>query len=58
MEITCGDDLKKLVVQTSMSIKLDQWTGIFNPEAGWAQSGNALKAVAEEVSTSPYTLVS
>lgn len=36
-----------------MSIKLDQWTGIFNPEAGWAQSGDALKSVAEEVRLHP-----
>ncbi|WWC95608.1 hypothetical protein V866_002473 [Kwoniella sp. B9012] len=48
-QITCGDDLRKIVTQTSGSQKLDRWIGIFNPEAGWAHSGNALIAVANEL---------
>nr|XP_018264648.1 uncharacterized protein I303_02821 [Kwoniella dejecticola CBS 10117]OBR86806.1 hypothetical protein I303_02821 [Kwoniella dejecticola CBS 10117] len=50
-QIKCGDDLKKIVSQTSGSRKLDQWMGIFNPEAGWAHSGNALIGVANELRT-------
>nr|XP_019043768.1 hypothetical protein I302_08349 [Kwoniella bestiolae CBS 10118]OCF22698.1 hypothetical protein I302_08349 [Kwoniella bestiolae CBS 10118] len=48
-QIKCGADLKKIVTQTSGSVKLDDWIGIFNPEAGWAHSGNALISVANEL---------
>ena len=42
-----GADLQRIVPQTAGSRLLDKWMGLFNPEAGWAQSGDALKSVAD-----------
>ncbi|WWD16081.1 hypothetical protein CI109_100506 [Kwoniella shandongensis] len=44
-----GADLKDIAVQTAGSEKLRSWSGIYNPEAGWAHSGDSLIAVAKEL---------